>query len=209
MRLQCGSTPGESKGVCITEAIARHIRTALSRTAAKSVRGDAFKYIIHYMADIHQPLHVALERDQGGNLLSPANPFKGSNLHRVWDEELYKLSVKWLNEPSTEFIAPAVDKTFNRELVSDDGAVQGLLADIAFETASDVTCQLAYRGFGAVPRIRRPVPVDLSSEYISDSKPAIAIQIHRAGERLASLIRSIVSARAAAAGPRAAGRAGR
>lgn len=47
-------------------------------------------WIIHLVADAHQPLHVASDDDEGGNRHEIADPFNPrlpvSNLHRWWDD---------------------------------------------------------------------------------------------------------------------------
>ena len=48
----------------------------------------ALAYLIHMIGDMHQPLHVGRDEDQGGNKI-PVMWFNNqSNLHRVWDEQL-------------------------------------------------------------------------------------------------------------------------
>jgi hypothetical protein len=47
------------------------------------------------MGDLHQPLHVALADDKGGNDFQVRWFSDGSNLHRVWDSNMidsYKMS---------------------------------------------------------------------------------------------------------------------
>jgi hypothetical protein len=46
-------------------------------------------WLIHLVADIHQPLHVGHAHDEGGNLQEIENPFRRQpfqNLHSYWDE---------------------------------------------------------------------------------------------------------------------------
>lgn len=67
--------------------------------------------LIHWVGDVHQPLHT-IGRDRGGNLFYLAkNPY-GKNLHQLWDNgagalqhisDLKKTATAWLNAypPST------------------------------------------------------------------------------------------------------------
>lgn len=50
------------------------------------------KMLIHLIGDMHQPLHVGRAEDWGGNKIQVQWHKKGSNLHRVWDEDLLN---KW------------------------------------------------------------------------------------------------------------------
>ena len=46
------------------------------------------KLLIHLIGDLHQPLHIGLEEDKGGNDIKLKWMYKDSNLHRVWDSGL-------------------------------------------------------------------------------------------------------------------------
>ena len=46
------------------------------------------KMLIHFIGDLHQPMHVALAEDGGGNDFKLQWFFNDTNLHRVWDKEM-------------------------------------------------------------------------------------------------------------------------
>lgn len=46
------------------------------------------KMLIHLIGDLHQPLHVGLEEDKGGNDIKVQWQFKDTNLHSVWDSKM-------------------------------------------------------------------------------------------------------------------------
>jgi hypothetical protein len=47
---------------------------------------EALAFVVHFVADLHQPLHVGRAEDRGGNDIRIAGPSgKKSNLHRYWD----------------------------------------------------------------------------------------------------------------------------
>ncbi len=54
-------------------------------TQPKEKRIEALKFVVHFIGDIHMPLHCANDNDQGGN--NKLVNFKGSKikLHRLWD----------------------------------------------------------------------------------------------------------------------------
>lgn len=53
---------------------------------------DALRFLIHFVADVHQPLHVGRRDDLGGNKIEVrSNLFRGkSNLHKYWDSGVLK-----------------------------------------------------------------------------------------------------------------------
>jgi hypothetical protein len=46
------------------------------------------KLLIHFIGDLHQPMHVGLEEDKGGNDFKVQWFYKDSNLHSVWDSKM-------------------------------------------------------------------------------------------------------------------------
>ncbi len=91
IELRCGF----GSGVCITEALVRHIQIAMSARPGESLR-DSLKYIIHYMGDLHQPLHVAFKSDFGGTSIKGIRPFTTGrdhdvSLHELWDNDWFQV----------------------------------------------------------------------------------------------------------------------
>lgn len=62
----------------------------------EEVRSYALRLLIHYLGDIHQPLHASSrvdkqypKGDRGGNSFSVPSKFTAKNLHSVWDSVVY------------------------------------------------------------------------------------------------------------------------
>jgi hypothetical protein len=58
------------------------------RSLPDDKRQIALRFLIHFVGDLHQPLHVGREEDQGGNKISVTWFDKQTNLHSVWDNSL-------------------------------------------------------------------------------------------------------------------------
>lgn len=56
-----------------------------------SAREDALKFFVHFMGDVHQPLHIC-GKMKGGNLALVKWRHAKSNLHKVWDSQLILVS---------------------------------------------------------------------------------------------------------------------
>jgi hypothetical protein len=55
-------------------------------------RAEALRFLAHFIADIHQPLHVGRLEDRGGNSIAVIVDGQKSNLHKFWDaQQLLKL----------------------------------------------------------------------------------------------------------------------
>ena len=48
-------------------------------------RLKAFYFLVHFVADVHQPLHVGRQADRGGNRVDIRVNGRKMNLHRYWD----------------------------------------------------------------------------------------------------------------------------
>ncbi len=46
------------------------------------------RMLVHFIGDLHQPLHVGRGEDKGGNDIQVQWFREGSNLHRVWDSDM-------------------------------------------------------------------------------------------------------------------------
>lgn len=64
------------------------------------------KLLVHFIGDLHQPMHVWRVEDRGGNEIRVKWFGKLSNLHRVWDSQMiddYNMSYKELAKNLTKF----------------------------------------------------------------------------------------------------------
>jgi len=196
MSLQCGDRYADSPQ-CITTGILRHINGAFSATRNEALL-ESFKYLIHYMADIHQPLHVALERDLGGNTIQRIAPFKARdryvNLHEIWDFNLFDLasSKKMFSEGGFPSANSTLLDFTPEHLATREDALRHV-ESIALETAADVTCGFTYWSTEDEARTFKTMRSEtyLTDEYIAQGKLEVVKQVERAGLRLASLLESI------------------
>lgn len=82
---------------CVVVALAEQVRVLRDPRASAEARADALRFVIHFVGDIHQPLHATTNDDMGGNCV-PVTFFDRApmetnlqresyspNLHAVWD----------------------------------------------------------------------------------------------------------------------------
>ncbi len=60
----------------------------LGQQARPAERREALLFLIHLVADLHQPLHVGRPGDSGGNTIELVYRMSKTNLHRLWDSDL-------------------------------------------------------------------------------------------------------------------------
>ncbi|GLQ47867.1 endonuclease [Dyella lipolytica] len=75
-------------GKCVVAAIPHYIAILSDRSQSDTARLQALKFLVHFIGDIHQPLHAGYRDDVGGNTYQVQFQGQGMNLHRVWDSGL-------------------------------------------------------------------------------------------------------------------------
>jgi hypothetical protein len=75
-------------GNCVVAAIQRQLLILSDRSRPNGERAEALKFLVHLVADVHQPLHAGYQDDRGGNNFQINYRGQGSNLHSVWDSTL-------------------------------------------------------------------------------------------------------------------------
>jgi hypothetical protein len=78
-------------GNCVIAAIPAQYALLADRTQPDAARREALKFLVHLVADIHQPLHAGHRRDLGGNRFQVNLDGEGTNLHKVWDVHVLRL----------------------------------------------------------------------------------------------------------------------
>jgi hypothetical protein len=148
----------------------------------------ALKFLVHFVGDIHMPLHVGDDNDAGGNgkkvrYFSPtssSNKGHVTNLHSLWDNLI-------------EIKAAEYPEQFGNELNSKISASEkqkwdsGNIEDWAIESYS-VSRDMIYGGFQAGPG---ETVVPLPRDYYSRMRPIVDEQIEKAGVRLAKILEEV------------------
>ena len=82
---------------CVTKAITEQLAILKDKTAPRPKRAAALRFIIHFVGDLHQPLHGTTNSDRGGNCVAlqylqrrphERNNSYTPNLHHIWDTEI-------------------------------------------------------------------------------------------------------------------------
>ena len=79
-------TPSERGDVFI--AINKCIDILESDSASDTDKLFYLKLLVHFVGDLHQPLHIGRYEDRGANRIYVKWFGRNSNLHRVWDSEM-------------------------------------------------------------------------------------------------------------------------
>jgi nuclease S1 len=107
---------------CVTQAIADQLNELKDKNADPRARADAVRYLIHFVGDLHMPLHASTNNDEGGNCV-PVRYFRrrpqeqhGSytpNLHALWDTAIVERDMEGAEPPEyAEFLAQIFSTDF-------------------------------------------------------------------------------------------------
>jgi len=154
-----------------------------NRDAAPQERLLALEFLLHFVGDIHQPLHASDDHDRGGNQKRVNAPgIETNNLHHYWD---------------TDFVARlgSSDAGIAQRLIHGISETQraqwssGTPADWAresFAVARDHT-------YGRLPAADDRNHYQLSTAYVDDATTVVADRLSRAGVRLAMVLNQALS----------------
>jgi hypothetical protein len=171
-------------GQCVIAAI-EHEREVLADSAAPAgVRAEALRFLIHFMGDLHQPLHVADASDRGGNDRLVTFLGHPTNLHKVWDGELLDSS----GVTEGQYVGYLMHKMDSLDL----GALErGTVVDWAME-GHRIAVEHAYR---------LPAGGRIGWAYVRANRPVIDHALIAAGVRLAKVLNDALAGDRPASGP--------
>lgn len=69
-------------------AVLQQEQVLSSTASSREQKIEALKFIVHFIGDLHQPMHVSREEDKGGNTIQVNYAGVGTNLHALWDSKL-------------------------------------------------------------------------------------------------------------------------
>lgn len=159
---------------CIVSAIIEYRAVLQDKMATKEQKIEALKFLVHFIGDIHQPLHVSRAEDFGGNNIRVEFFHNVMNLHSVWDTALIKRTKKYWYDYGQE-IASGIKSENIREWQNDNPL------DWAKESYQ-ISLEYAYK---------IPKTLQLEQDYFELNLPIVETQIAKAGIRTAHILNNV------------------
>jgi hypothetical protein len=173
---------------CVVDKVEEFESELTSPSTSAAERLLALKFLIHFIGDLHQPLHASDHEDRGGNCigLSPSPNGRDTNLHAFWDTGV----VETLGGSAGQ-IAATLDARISPADIAAWG--RGDARSWAMESF-----RLSVKDVYALPA--RPTcasrdSVTLSPAYQATAARDAAVQLERAGVRLAAVLNRALVAR--------------
>ena len=156
----------------VIEALFRFEETLRDAKATKEKKSEALKLMVHMLGDLHQPLHVGLAEDRGGNSVRLKWFKNETNLHSVWDESIVDFEQLSYTEYSNylNHFTKDEEKTFGEGSFVDWAKESQDLRSVVYDVGT--TGSIGY-------------------EYHFKIKPTMELRLRQAGFRLAHILNSI------------------
>ncbi|MBV9510632.1 MAG: S1/P1 Nuclease [Caulobacteraceae bacterium] len=166
---------------CVVDKIEEFETELGAPSTSQAERLLALKFLIHFVGDLHQPLHAADHEDRGGNCigLAPAPDGRAANLHAWWDTGVVETlggSAQAIAARLEAQISPAEVRAWS----------QGGPRQWAMDTFR-VGARDAY-ALRSWPTCGEHGAVALSAAYQATAQRDAAIQLEKAGVRTAALL---------------------
>jgi len=201
---------------CVTSALTQQIELLRDEATEPHMRADALRFVIHFVGDLHQPLHCVSNNDEGGNCVpiiffGKAPMLKNEqfqayapNLHSIWDTSI----ILRLKGTATEAQwAGALDQKYSSSVSAwEKGGVH--VEDWAWEGHA-LADSVVYPKLPVAIPVEKAMPVkscaddnhvstrmlklheQVSQGYVDAVAPAVNEQLAKAGVRLAMVLNQI------------------
>lgn len=183
-------------GDCVVSRIPDFVRILADRSASPQQRLRALKFVVHFVGDIHQPLHDEDDHDKGGNEVPVVFYGHPTNLHAIWDGAILEKALHLRLGPNYSFDHAAVWSAARRldagitpqqraRWAPADLSKNLLLQSVHWaEQSHALARKVAYRDLPAHPA------AGWSKAYQAKAWPVVERQLQRAGIRLAAVLNS-------------------
>jgi hypothetical protein len=167
-------------GGCLVSKIRDFERVLKDSNATKAEKQEALISLVHFIEDLHQPLHVGDTGSQGGKLIQVRFFKLPSNLHRVWDSQIierYTPDEQELLGGLKHITTPALAAQWSKGTIEE------------WATESLQVAKQAYFLPGTSTIMTSGTEID--AYYCSIALPIIQAQLAKAGVRVAWMLNQI------------------
>jgi S1/P1 Nuclease len=179
---------------CSISAMVNYTKRVTDESLSAADQNEALKFLVHFVGDIHQPLHDE-KLEVGGNDIDVSFGSDKTNLHAVWDTNMIEKQNGAATLPNAKALATKLTtyiKTGNYTTAS-KGWTKGMNVDDAqgssmiwAQDANTFVCSTVMpNGVSSVEN------KDLSGAYYQGAIPVIDELLARAGYRLAAWLNLI------------------
>ena len=171
---------------CIVDKLGEFEKELGNPSTAPAERVLALKFVLHFVGDIHQPLHASDNEDRGGNCVPVSlGGQRTSNLHSFWDTiVLTSLG----DDPA------AIAKALEADITPDEAKAWSAGPAEAWAEESYAVAKSDVYSIGSPSGcVSDRAPIELSDAYQAHALVTARTQIEKAGVRLAWVLNGAVA----------------
>jgi nuclease S1 len=160
---------------CVTQALQAQIAILKDTAQPAAARANALRFVIHFVGDLHQPLHCTTNNDRGANCVpvtyfgappklserNPASEQYSPNLHSTWDSYLIQTDMKDHQFTGVQQFADHLDAEFHSKIAKWQSA--GIKIDDWAWDSHEAAERTAYGKLPVKISIEKPVEPPIAS----------------------------------------------
>ncbi|CAM0879131.1 unnamed protein product [Alopecurus aequalis] len=180
------------QGMCVVGAINNYtdqLLTFRDSTQSSYNLTESLMFLAHFVGDVHQPLHVSFEEDEGGNTIMVHWYRTKANLHHVWDVSIIDTVMKDFYNKDLDTMVDALHMNLTDGWSDDIGHWENCenqkatcANDYAIESIG-LACNYAYKDVMQ--------NITLGDEYYFSRYPVVEKRLAQGGIRLALILNRI------------------
>ncbi|XP_020088057.1 endonuclease 2-like [Ananas comosus] len=193
----CHNSKGQQH-MCVVGAInnfTMQLQTYYEDPSSEYNLPESLKFLAHFMGDVHQPMHVGFDNDEGGNTIAVHWYRRKSNLHHVWDVNILETAKRKFYDNDLTSMIDAIRTNITDEWSDEVDEWKTCpeksmaCADGYASESIQLACDYAYKDVDQGST--------LEDDYFLSRLPVIEKRIAQAGVRLATLLNRIFSRKVA------------
>jgi hypothetical protein len=178
-KIPAGTTAADGPAAdCVVDKIQEFASELADPSTDLEEQVVALKFVLHFVGDLHQPLHSSDDNDRGGNnkRVSAAG-IKAGNLHHFWDTEF----VDQLGPDAKTIASDLIGHITKDQQVQWQAGGPTEWAQESFKLAQD-------DAYGQLPAPNTRGSFQLTDDYVTTATNDVALQLSKAGVRLAMIL---------------------
>jgi hypothetical protein len=177
--LPAGTPASRGPAACSLDKIDQFTKELSDRATAPAEKLLALKYLLNLVADLHQPMYVSDDNNQGGDAVKVvgggADP---GTLRHYWDSDF----IDNLGDDPKAIADDLADG------VRQSKAYDRMAAGAPVDWAKEAFALAKDHAYGKLPPRKADGTYDLPPDYVTDAIETIRVQMARAGVRLAAVL---------------------
>jgi len=188
-----------TKNFCVDGAIQNYTGRVVNTNLPFAQQAEALKFLVHFVGDIHQPLHVGFTTDKGGNTFTGTFEGESVNLHEIWDVNII---VKRMDDDFgsnqtayTEYLWQQIQGPWQNQAAQWADCQTPIPSNACSiewaEESIGAACDYAY--VEADGKTHIATGFNLGDDYYNRNLPVVEVQLAKAGVRMAHVLNTLFS----------------